>query len=53
MIVAKIIELDEVQHLYLYRRVEGVGWQSEMGDGVAVDPRLAGFGAGDGVGVES
>ena len=50
---AEIVQLDEMQHVGLHRRVEGVSWESEMGDGVAVDSCLAVRWVGDGIGDEA
>ena len=49
VVIAKLVELDQVQHVCLYRRVEGIGWEGKMSDSVAVDSRLAGWGMSNGV----
>ncbi len=48
--VAEFVELDEVQHVGFWRRVEGAGWEGEVGDGVAVDSGLAGRWVGERIG---
>ena len=53
VISAEFVQLDEMQHVVLHRRVEGVSREREMSDGVAVDSCLAVWWVGDGVGDEA
>ena len=46
----KIVELHEVKHVAFYGCVEGVSGEGDMSDGIAVDPRSAGWRVGDRVG---
>ena len=43
----EIVQLHEVEHVGFDGCVEGVGGEGEVPDGVAVDPRTAGWWVGD------